>query len=79
MGLTLGHLRFDRSIASYCGQLLILLNYSSVMGSCLMIQKIGYWSVGGLEERLSLPFNKVVAKSFYNLLLPQVQLFIMDL
>ena len=75
------HLRFNRSSAGYFGRLLLPANYSAVTGACLMIQKIKYWLVGGLEERLSVAFNdvdfclKLVEKGFYNVVLPQAQLY----
>lgn len=75
------HKGLQRYNTGYFDRLLLPANYSAVTGACLMIQKTKFWLVGGLEEGLSVAFNdvdfclKLVDKGFYNILLPQVQLY----
>lgn len=62
-------------------RLAIPYNYSGNTAACLMVSRKIYEEVGGLEEELNVAFNdvdfnlKVIEKGFYNIFLPQVELY----
>lgn len=63
------------------GRLRVPYNYSAVTAACLMIKKSKYVEIGGLEEKLKVAYNdmdlniKLLEKGYYNIFLPQVELF----
>lgn len=75
------HKYFPSSSYGYFSRLKMVSNYSAVTAACLMIKKDIYNNVGGFEENLQVAFNdvdfclKVREKGFYNVWLPQVQLY----
>lgn len=62
-------------------RLAIPYNYSGNTAACLMVSRKIYKSVGGLDETLKVAFNdvdfnlKVVQAGYYNIFLPQVELY----
>ena len=56
-------------------------NYSAVTAACLMVKKSKFDEVGGLEEDLKVAYNdmdfniKLLKKGYYNIFLPQVELY----
>lgn len=88
-GVTLGiggvgdhsHRGYGPEEVGYFGRLLIVADYAAVTGACLMVRKELFTQVGGLEEKLTVAFNdvdfclKLLAKGFYNVVLPQVKLY----
>jgi len=63
------------------GRLRVPYNYSAVTAACLMVKKDKFLEVGGLEEDLMVAYNdmdfniKLLEKGYYNICLPQVELF----
>ena len=63
------------------GRLLVPHNYSAVTAACLLVEKSKYNKVGGLTEALAVNYNdidfclKLIEKGYYNVFLPQVELF----
>lgn len=63
------------------GRLRVPYNYSAVTAACLMVKKDKFIEVGGLEEDLMVAYNdmdfniKLLQKGYYNICLPQVELF----
>lgn len=71
----------DRKAPAPAGRLVVPYNYSAVTGACIMISKEKYNEVNGLEEKLAVNYNdvdfclKLLDKGYYNVLLPQVELY----
>ena len=63
------------------GRLRVPYNYAAVTAACLLISKDKYLKVNGLEEDLRVAYNdidfniKLLEKGYYNVFLPQVELF----
>lgn len=63
------------------GRLRVPYNYSAVTAACLVVSKSKFLEVGGLEEDLKVAYNdvdfnlKLLEKGYYNIFLPQVELF----
>ena len=87
LGVGVGHIANhafyleDKNAPAPAGRLLVPYNYSAVTGACIMVSKEKYESVGGLEEDLAVNYNdidfclKLLDKSYYNVFLPQVELY----
>ena len=75
------YLTEDRDTVGYYGRLRVPYNYSANTAACLMISKKKYDEVGGLNEDLKVAFNdidfniKLLVKGYYNVFLPQVELY----
>ena len=71
----------DKNSYGIYGRLLIPYNYSAVTAACLMVKKQKYMEVNGLDEKLEVAYNdvdfnlKLLKKGYYNIFLPQVELF----
>ena len=65
----------------YAGRLLIPYNYSAVTAACLMVKRDKFNEVKGFEEDLKVAYNdidfclKLIDKGYYNIFLPQVNLY----
>ncbi len=65
----------------YVGRLRVNYNYSAVTAACMMVKKLKFEEVNGFEESLSVAFNdvdfclKLFKKGYYNVLLPEVELY----
>ncbi len=63
------------------GRLVVPYNYNAVTAACLMVKKDKYLLVHGLDEKLKVAYNdvdfclKLREKGFYNICVPQVELF----
>lgn len=63
------------------GRLRVPYNYSAVTAACLMVKREKFLNVNGLEEKLKVAYNdidfniKLLEKGFYNIFLPQVELY----
>lgn len=63
------------------GRLRVPYNYSAVTAACLMVKKDKFNEVKGLEEQLKVAYNdidfniKLLEKGYYNIFLPQVELY----
>lgn len=72
---------YNRQSYGNFGRLVIPYNYSAVTAACLMIEKNKFIEVGGLEEDLAVAYNdidlnlKLLDKGYYNVFLPQVEVF----
>lgn len=87
LGVGVGHIANhafyleDKNAAAPAGRLLVPYNYSAVTGACIMVSKKKYEAVRGLEEDLAVNYNdidfclKLLDKSYYNVFLPQVELY----
>ena len=83
IGGVAGHIHkgLSNEIFGYFNRMLNITNYSAVTGACLMVKKVQFELVGGLEERLTVAFNdvdfclKLQEKGYYNVVLPQVKLY----
>ena len=70
-----------RNAIAPAGRLIVPYNYSAVTGACIMISKKKYLEVKGLDEKLAVNYNdidfcmKLLDKGYYNVLLPQVELY----
>ncbi|MFD1885671.1 glycosyltransferase family 2 protein [Paenibacillus wenxiniae] len=75
------HKHFKASDYGYFSRLKMVSNYSAVTAACLMVRKDICEEVGGFDEDLQVAFNdvdfclKVREKGYWNVWLPQVQLF----
>jgi len=76
------HKYFPKGSFGYFSRLRIIQNYAAVTGACLVVKKLLYEEVGGLdEENLSVAFNdvdiclKLQAKGYRNLWTPYVELY----
>lgn len=71
----------DRNNVGYFGRLCVPYNYSANTAACLMVSKKKFDMVGGLEEDLKVAYNdidfniKLLEKGYYNVFLPQIELF----
>ena len=71
----------SRDEVGYFGRLCVPYNYSANTAACLMVSKEKYDEVGGLNEELKVAYNdidfniKLLEKGYYNIFLPQVELF----
>ena len=71
----------DRNVVGYFGRLCVPYNYSANTAACLMVSKKKYDEVNGLEEDLKVAYNdidfniKLLEKGYYNVFLPQIELF----
>ena len=71
----------DRKDIGYFGRLCVPYNYSANTAACLMVSKKKYDEVNGLDELLKVAYNdidfniKLLEKGYYNVFLPQVELF----
>lgn len=71
----------EREDVGYGGRLRVPYNYSANTAACLMVSKKKFDEVGGLEEDLQVAYNdvdfniKLLQKGYYNVFLPQVELF----
>lgn len=71
----------DRKDYGLYGRLAVPYNYSINTAACIMISKDKYNSVNGFEESLKVAFNdvdfnlKLIEKGYYNVFLPQVELY----
>ena len=65
----------------YAGRLLVPYNYSAVTAACLMVSRKKFNEVKGFEEKLKVAYNdidfclKLLDKGYYNIFLPQVNLY----
>ena len=63
------------------GRLSVPYNYSAVTAACLMVKKVKWDEVGGLEENLKVAYNdvdfclKLLNKGYYNVFVPMVELY----
>ena len=76
------HKYFPKGSFGYFSRLRIIQNYVAVTGACLVVKRLLYEEVGGLdEENLSVAFNdvdfclKLQAKGYRNLWTPYVELY----
>lgn len=73
--------KIHRSERGYFNYVKSLNNYSSVTGACLMCRRSLFKEVGGFEEALRVEYNdidfclKLLAKGYYNVYLPDVELY----
>ena len=71
----------ERNAIGYFGRLCVPYNYSANTAACLMVSKDKFDEVGGLNEKLKVAYNdidfniKLLKKGYYNVFLPQVELF----
>ena len=71
----------DRNDLGYAGRLRVPYDYSANTAACIMISKKKYDEVNGLDENLKVAYNdvdfniKLLKKGYYNVFLPQVELF----
>ena len=71
----------DRTYRGFNGLLEVPTNYAAVTAACLMVQKDKFNIVGGLSENLKVAYNdidfniKLLEKGYYNVFLPQVELY----
>lgn len=74
-------LNHHRTSPGYYARLKVPYNYSAVTAACLLITKEKFFEVHGLEEELQVAFNdvdfnlKLLEKGYYNIFLPQVELY----
>ncbi|QVK17123.1 glycosyltransferase [Mycoplasmatota bacterium] len=74
-------LNHHRTSPGYYARLKVPYNYSAVTAACLLISKEKFFEVHGLEEELQVAFNdvdlnlKLLEKGYYNIFLPQVELY----
>ncbi len=70
-----------RNYKAFNGLLEVPTNYAAVTAACLMVSKKKYLEIGGLEEKLKVAYNdidfciKLLEKGYYNVFLPQVELY----
>ena len=71
----------SKSDVGMYGRLRVPYNYSAVTAACLVVSKKKYLEVQGLEEKLKVAYNdidfniKLLEKGYYNVFVPQVELF----
>ena len=71
----------SKSDVGMYGRLRVPYNYSAVTAACLVVSKRKYLEVQGLEEKLKVAYNdidfniKLLEKGYYNVFVPQVELF----
>ena len=71
----------DADSTGFYGRLLVPYNYSAVTAACMMISKKKFNQVNGFDENLAVAFNdidlnlKVLKTGYYNIFLPQVELY----
>ena len=71
----------ERNELGYFGRLCVPYNYSANTAACLMVSKRKFDEVNGLEEDLKVAYNdidfniKLLEKGYFNVFLPQVELF----
>lgn len=87
VGVGIGHIANhafyleDRHAVAPAGRLIVPYNYSAITGACIMVSKKKYLQVNGLEEKLAVNYNdidfclKLLNKGYYNVFLPQVELY----
>ena len=74
-------LNFEADTYGFYGRMLVPWNYSAVTAACLMIEKKKFEEVNGFTEKLKVAYNdidlnlKLRKKGYYNVLLPQVELY----
>ena len=70
-----------RNYKAFNGLLEVPTNYAAVTAACLMVEKRKYLEVNGLNEELKVAYNdidfniKLLEKGYYNVFLPQVELY----
>jgi O-antigen biosynthesis protein len=75
------HKGVDKKSPGYFGRLLIVANCAAVTGACLMVKRILYEKVGGLDEQLKVAYNdidfclKITQAGYLNVFIPQVRLY----
>lgn len=75
------YIGFSKNDNGAYGRLEVPYNYSAVTAACLLISKKKFLEVGGLNEELKVAYNdvdlniKLLDKGYYNLFVPQVELF----
>lgn len=75
------HYMDEKFVPDIGGRLLVPYNYSAVTAACLLVSKDKYNEVNGLTEELAVNYNdidfclKLRDKGYYNVFLPQVELF----
>ena len=75
------YINSNRDDLGMYGRLRVPYNYSAVTAACLMVKKDKFQEVDGLEEDLMVAYNdmdfniKLLKKGYYNICLPQVELF----
>ena len=75
------YINSNRNDLGMYGRLRVPYNYSAVTAACLMVKKDKFQEVDGLEEDLMVAYNdmdfniKLLKKGYYNICLPQVELF----
>ncbi len=71
----------DRYMQAWGGRLSVPINYSAVTAACLLVSRQKFLEVKGLDEKLQVAFNdvdfnlKLREKGYYNVFLPQVELY----
>jgi GT2 family glycosyltransferase len=83
LGGAAGHVFARQSKASngYYNYIISLNNYLAVTGACMMVRKDVFYEVGGFDESLAVEYNdvdfclKIHEKGYYNLYVPDVQLY----
>ena len=74
-------LNYDADTYGFYGRMLVPWNYSAVTAACLMVEKKKFEEVNGFTEELKVAYNdidlnlKLRKKGYYNILLPQVELY----
>ena len=74
-------LNYDADTYGFYGRMLVPYNYSAVTAACLMVSKKKFNEVKGFTEELKVAYNdidlnlKLMKKGYYNVLLPQVELY----
>jgi len=74
-------LHTPRDSYGYYGRLLVPYNYSAVTAACMMVSRKKFNEVGKFNEELKVAFNdvelnlKLLKKKYYNVFLPQVELY----
>ena len=74
-------LNYDADTYGFYGRMLVPWNYSAVTAACLMVERKKFEEVNGFTEELKVAYNdidlnlKLREKGYYNILLPQVELY----
>ena len=74
-------LNYEGDTYGFYGRMVVPYNYSAVTAACLMVSKKKFNEVNGFTEELKVAYNdidlnlKLRKKGYYNVLLPQIELY----